>query len=136
MTDASAWTTRVDPAHTRHFGVEELHNAYFAPPGWPGKGATVGLLVPECETQFCFESATGEPFGMINRPPTDKRVKYWTRFICDVAAKYKALLIVSCDTPEQVATAARRVAKYLPKYRRIAPERMADPRTRALGALS
>jgi hypothetical protein len=46
------------------------------------------------------------------------------------------LLILACDTPEQLKIGVRRVAKFLPRYRRIAVERMDDPWTRARGGLS
>ena len=54
----SNWTTRVLPEYTCPYGVEEVHNVWFAPKGWPGKGPAVSLLVPECELQ-CVMLASG-----------------------------------------------------------------------------
>ena len=36
------WTTRLDPALTRQYGVEEIHDVWFVPKGWPGKGPQWG----------------------------------------------------------------------------------------------
>lgn len=46
------------------------------------------------------------------------------------------LLILASDTPEELKIGVRRVAKFLPRYRRIALERMDDLQTRARGGLS
>jgi hypothetical protein len=35
----NTWTTRVLPEHTRPYGVEEMHNIWFVPVGWPWEGA-------------------------------------------------------------------------------------------------
>jgi hypothetical protein len=43
------WTTRLDPEITASYGVEEVHQCWFTPEGWPGKGPAVRLLIPECE---------------------------------------------------------------------------------------
>jgi hypothetical protein len=138
MTDfaAAAWTTRLDPQYTTMFGVGELHNVMFEPPGWPGKGPIVSLLIPECELQFHFLAEDGQPVAMINRPAKNRNVKQWTRFACERAVEYGAVLGLLCDTAEQADVGARRIAKLLPRYRRIALERMNDPRTRVRAKLS
>jgi hypothetical protein len=132
----SVWTTRADPAHTRRFGVEELHQAFFEPPGWPGKGAMVSLGVPECELILSVAVIDGEPAAFVNRPQRNRNVKLWTRVACEEAAQTNALLILACDTWEQVEIGARRVGKLLPRYRRVAAERMDEPQTRARDGLS
>jgi len=33
----SDWTTRVLPEYTRPYGVEEVHDVWFVPNGWPGR---------------------------------------------------------------------------------------------------
>ena len=71
------WTTRIDPSLTRQYGVEELHNVCFEPPGWPGKGPTVNLLIPECELHFVFFDGN-TPVALVNRPTKNKNVKNWT----------------------------------------------------------
>jgi hypothetical protein len=132
----SDWTTRVDPTLTRSYGVQEQHCAGFEPPGWPGKGNTVLLGIPECEFQVCALDADDEPFVTINQPQQNKNVKFWTKSACEWAAKDNAFLMLSCDTAEQVEVAAKRVAKALPHYRRVALERMYEPENRLRGALS
>lgn len=133
MTD---WTTRIDPAITRRFGVEEVHCACFEPPGWLGKGPVAGLGIPECEFGFMVPAVDEKPFVLINRPRINLNVKQWTRFACEATAANRAFLIINCDTAEQVAVAARRVAKLLPRYRRVAAERMYEPNARVRENLS
>jgi hypothetical protein len=130
------WTTRADPELTRQYGVEEIHNAYFLPRSWPGKGPTFSLLIPECEVQFCFLDADGEPVGYINRPPTNRKVKSWIRTVCEEARRYSAAVTLSCDTQEQVERAAKQVARLLPGHERVSMERMQDPHTRVRGNLN
>jgi hypothetical protein len=130
------WTTRADPEHTRKYGVEEVHNAYFLPRSWPGKGPTFCLVIPECEVQFCFLAADGQPVGLINRPPTNKRVKGWVRTVCKEAKRYGAAVILSCDTQEQVERAAKQVAELLPGHERVSMERMQDPQARVRSNLN
>jgi hypothetical protein len=143
MTDSppanfAGWTTRLDPAMTRRFGVEEVHRVCFEPPSWPGSGAAVTLLIPECETHVAIAgpSADAQPLIMVNRPPKNRNVKQWTRAVCDWAMQIGAFLTLSRDTAEQAAKAAKRVAKRLPKYQRVALERMHDPASRARARLS
>jgi hypothetical protein len=45
------WTTRLDPEITARYGVAEVHECWFTPKWWPGKGPAVSLLIPECELQ-------------------------------------------------------------------------------------
>ena len=67
----SNWTTRVLPEYTCPYGVEEVHNVWFAPKGWPGKGPAVSLLVPECELQCVMLASDGEPMTY-TRPQVNK----------------------------------------------------------------
>jgi hypothetical protein len=132
----SDWTTRVNPEATRPYGVEEVHNVWFLPKGWPGKGPVVGLLIPECELQFAFVSPDGQPVAVVNRPPNDKSVKHWLRFVCDLARDNSFSLSLACDTAEQAETWAKRAARLLPNHERAALERMYDANTRAKAGLS
>jgi hypothetical protein len=59
----------------------------------------------------------------VNRPPTNRNIKLWLRTACEVAAEAQAWINLACDTAEQVEINARRVAKLLLKYRRVALER-------------
>ena len=67
--------TRFDPEITARYGVGELHNAWFTPKGWPGKGPAVWLLIPECESQLCVLQPDGQPLTVINRPQFNRKVK-------------------------------------------------------------
>jgi len=80
--------------------------------------------------------ADGEPLVLVNRPQRNKNVVFWLRCACAAATKMAALVIVSCDTAEQAAHAARKVTRFLPRYSRIALERMYDPATRSQNRLS
>jgi hypothetical protein len=86
--------------------------------------------------QHVIVGADGEPGAMINRPQRNRKVKYWIRFVCEMATKDHTFLIFSCDTAEQAKHAAKLAAKHLPHHRRVAMERMYDPATRATSALS
>jgi hypothetical protein len=130
------WTTRVLPEFTRQYGIEEIHNVLFFPKGWPGKGAAVTLGIPECELQCCFIGKDGEPVAFVNRPRINRSLKSWMRTACEVARDYKAAITFSCDTPEQAAQAAKRAAKLLPGYERVALERMYDANTRSRSDLN
>ncbi len=130
------WTTRVDPAFTRPFEVEELHNVCFEPNGWPGRGDTLALLIPECELQSVWAAADGEPVALVNRPQKNKSIGYWLRRACETATSKKAFITFSCDTAEQARWVANRAAKLLPNHRRMALERVFDPAGRARGGLS
>lgn len=72
------WTTRMLPELTRRNGVEELHNVYFAPKGYVGKGATVSLGIPECELIFADLGPDGRPFAMVNQPKVNRNIRRWT----------------------------------------------------------
>ena len=130
------WTTRFDPQHTAAFGVAEVHRVVFEPPGWPGKGPIVSLLVPECELQFHFLGDDGRPVVIINRPIKNTNVTEWMRFVCERAIEFNACMALVCDTREQADVGAAQIAKLLPHYRRIALERMSNPRTRVRAKLS
>jgi hypothetical protein len=132
------WTTRLDPALLRrHYGIDaEIHDAFWVPPQWPGKGPVAGLLIPECELQFVFQGADGEPVATINRPQHNKSIKRWLRTACEAAIKYHAAFHVTADTAEQVAQAAKLVVRLLPNYERVALERMYDANTRVRERLS
>jgi hypothetical protein len=133
----SSWTTLVDPALVRPFGISELHLACFEPPDWPGKGPGVMFLIPECELQFCvLNPHTGKLAKFINRPPDNKNVKYWTRAACREAGENKAFLNLACDTEEQLKIAVRRVNQMLPHYQRVALERMYKAESRSRSKLS
>jgi hypothetical protein len=130
------WTTRLDPKLTRTYGVEELHDVCFAPPGWPGKGAAVSLGIPECELICTILAPDGEPIATVNRPKTNRNVKQWMRTACAIARERGAFISFGCDTVEQARIAARRASRLLPRYRRVALERMYDPATRCADKLS
>jgi hypothetical protein len=134
----ATWTTRAAPEHTRAFGVEEIHVAWFTPRGWPGAGTVVGLCLPECEMQVSVLTPGGEAVVMVNRPTTNKKTKYWLRAACARAREESAAVIISTDTADQSERAARTVERLrlLPGYERAALERIYDPRSRARGKLS
>lgn len=133
MTD---WTTRVLPEVTSRYGVEEVHTAWFLPKGWPGQGPAVSLLIPECELQFCFIAADGEPVAFVNRPEINKNVKSWVRSACKQASQHRAAISFSCDTPEQAERAAKMASKLLRDHERTALERMYDANARTRGNLN
>jgi hypothetical protein len=128
-----AWTTRVLPELTSQYGVEEMHDVWFTPKGWPGKGPTVSLLIPECEMHVAFLAPDGEPVTFVNRPKINKNVKLWVRHVCETARDMGASVTFSCDTSEQAERAAKMANKLLPNHERTALERMyeANSRTRA-----
>jgi hypothetical protein len=130
------WTTRSLPEFTRQYGVEEMHTVCFAPKGWPGKGATVSLGLPECELICSAIAADGEPVTMVNRPKTNLNIPHWIRTACRMAVKQQAFIIFNCDTATQAEVTAKRAARLLPNYQRVALERMYDPTTRVAAKLS
>ena len=67
--------TRFDPEITARYGVGELHNAWFTPKGWPGKGPRRLPAHPECELQLCVLQPDGQPLTVINRPQFNRKVK-------------------------------------------------------------
>jgi hypothetical protein len=125
------WTTRVLPDLTLRHGVEELHNAWFLPRGWPGKGPAVSLLIPECEMQVVFIAPDGQPIAIVNRPTKNKNVKCWVRTACETARDMSASASFCCDTADQVERAAKIASKLLPNHERAALERMHDASARA-----
>ena len=102
---AEPWATLMPSEITRRYGVEEVHEVWFAPRSWrPGTGAiVVGLLIPECELQFILPPKGDDegPPVMINRPRINRDVKGWTRFACGLAAEHKAALSFGCDIAAQ-----------------------------------
>jgi hypothetical protein len=132
----STWTTRLAPELTRQFGEKEIHNIWFLPQNWPGRGHTVGLLIPECELQHVMFCADREPLICINRPQKNKNVSKWLRRACADAIQLSACLTLACDTAEQAEWAAKRAAKLLPSYERVALERMYHPQDRVRSKLS
>ena len=121
----SDWTTKIDPSLLKGYGLDEVHTAHFNPPDG-GKGIGVALIIPECEYQLVFLDNKGEPQSIINRPKTRTDVKYWTRFLCDQAKEHKAMVSVICDTAEQVEVAVRRIKRLLPRWERVAQERIIE----------
>jgi hypothetical protein len=81
------WTTRLEPALTAQYQAGELHSAWFTPKGWPGKGETVSLLIPECELQLTKIGDDGKPLTFINRPEVNRNVKRWLRTACEMAER-------------------------------------------------
>jgi hypothetical protein len=134
----AGWTTRIDPRHTRAFGVEEIHSVCFEPIGWPGKGICIGLGIPECEMHYVYPPLTSdvEPLAVVNRPHVNKSVKYWLRYVCKLATAERTFVALNCDTAEQAADAARMAARWLPEHRRAALERLYSASSRARDKLS
>jgi hypothetical protein len=130
----SDWTTRVLPEYTRPYGVEEVHDVWFVPNGWPGKGPAVSLIVPECELQFVAIGSDGEPVTLINSPQVNKNVRRWLRYACKIATAHRACLFVACDTADEAERAAKRATKWLPNHQRSALGPSCSARTRP-GAL-
>jgi hypothetical protein len=130
------WTTRVLPELTSQYGVEELHDVWFTPKGWPGKGPAVSLLIPECEMQVVVLAADGQPVAVVNRPKINKKVKWWLHTVCEIAREMGASVSLACDTAEQAERAAKMAGKLLPGHERAALERMYDASARARTNLS
>ena len=130
------WTTRLRPELTRPFDVEEMHNVWFIPREWPGKGAVASLLIPECEMHLCMLGPDGAPVTFVNRPKANKKVKCWVRTVCEFANERGAAVSFSCDTAEQAEMAARMAVKLLPNHQRAALERMYEAHSRRMGGLN
>ena len=124
------WTTRIDTELSNRFNVPEIHTVCFAPIGWPGKGPTIGLGIPECEMQYSRVGADGEPVMFVNRPQINKNVHHWLDVVCDVASEERLFVMLHCDTSHQAKKAAKYATRKLPQHRRVALERMYDPQTR------
>ena len=88
------WTTRLRPELTGPFGVEELHNVWFTPKEWPGKGPVASLLIPECEMHFCMLGPDGAPVTFVNRPKTNKKVKCWVRTVCELEGAWRGRILL------------------------------------------
>jgi hypothetical protein len=116
------WTTRLKPEATARYGVKEVHGAWFAPRKMPPLERNgVTLLIPECEIQFVVPKVG----VMVNRPQTNRSIKYWLRYACKEAVDMNAVLFIGCDTAEQVEHAVKLASKHLPKtYERAALERI------------
>jgi hypothetical protein len=130
------WTTRLLPDLTRQYGVEEVHDVWFTPKEWPGKGPAVSLLIPECEMQVVFLAPDGEPIAFVNRPQLNKNIKAWVRTVCETARDMGASVSFACDTADQAERAAKMAGKLLPNHERTALERMYEAKTRARANLS
>jgi hypothetical protein len=85
---------------------------------------------------FCFQDSDGEPVSFINRPEVNRNVEGWLKSACEIAIENRAFVIFHCDTAKQAKHAAKKAAKLLPGYRRVALERMYDPATRVQENLS
>jgi hypothetical protein len=118
------WTTRLEGS--QEFGVDELHSAWFQPDGWPGKGTVISLGIPECEA--IYTRADG---SMLVHNPTNRNVRACIRATCRQATKAHAVVLLHCDTLEQLEHAVRLATKLLPHHRRAALERFYDPKWRS-----
>ena len=111
------WTTLLDPALTQG---HDAHAAWFVPKKCPAPPRKViSFLIPECETQFVRSG-----MAFINRPQNNRSVKNWLKHACREASEQGAVLILTCDTPEQVERAVKLAEKLLPKHDRAALERI------------
>jgi hypothetical protein len=63
------WTTLMDPAISKMYGVEEVHLAAFEPVGAATARPCLCLLIPECELQLAARDPDGTPVVIVNRPP-------------------------------------------------------------------
>jgi hypothetical protein len=124
------WTTLLDPALTRRYGFgAEAHAAWFMPRKCPAPPRNaISFLIPECELQFVVPSA---PNVLVNRPQHNRSVKYWLKYACREARDHGAILILACDTSEQVQRAAKMASKLLPQHERAALERIYEEQARA-----
>lgn len=112
------WTTLLDPALTRR----SVHGAWFVPRKCPAPPRTaITLLIPECELQFVVP---GNDTIMVNRPQHNRNLKSWLRYACQEARNSNAVLILACDTADQVERAAKMAGKLLPIHDRTAIERI------------
>jgi hypothetical protein len=142
MNPKPEWTTRLNPELERELGqrygyTQPIHNAWFEPPTWSNHRAVVSLGIPECELQFVSLADDGTPIVCINRRPlSDRNVKKWICTACKIAAEQKAWISLGCDTAEQAKIAAKRIAKLLPQYHRVALERMYEVTSRERNNLS
>jgi hypothetical protein len=125
------WTTRLDPALTSRYDVNEVHCACWLPPNWAGKGRVIGLIIPECELTISFcDDDSDQPLTMVNHPPTNRNIKHWLRSGCEMALEFHSAFYVIADSPQQIIWAAKLIARLLPLYQRTALERMYEPDSR------
>ncbi|MDA9405565.1 hypothetical protein [Bradyrhizobium sp. CCBAU 45384] len=137
MTSATDWTTRVPPDITKRYGVEEVHTIVFTPEGWPGFGSLISLDIPECEVQnIIIKDPNSQPLIVINRPQTNRSVKYWLRSVCKLATGGNLGVILSCDTVEQAEHAAKLASRLLPNHERTALERVINGQSTARSKMS
>jgi hypothetical protein len=121
----TSWTTLLHPALMRKYR-SEAHAAWFVPKKCPAPPRNVvAFLIPECETQF-----VGAGTVLINRPQHNRSVKPWLKYACREASDQGAILILTCDTAEQVERAAKLAGKLLPKHDRTALERIYSEQSR------
>ena len=119
----SEWTTLISGEFVKSYGLSgEIHSVFFVPEGWSG-GPMVSMLIPECETQYCFIE-DGELTTIINRPENNKNIKHWFELSCEMAIKKKAALTFACNTRPQAEAAAILATPRLPNYERVTLERM------------
>ena len=104
-----------------------MHNVWFIPKEWPGKGPVASLLIPECEMHLCMPGPAGAPVTFVNRPKANKKVESWVRTVCELANERGAAVSFSCDTKEQAEMAASMASPLLPNHQRVALERMYQP---------
>jgi hypothetical protein len=123
------WTTRIDPEAAASCGFNEAaHAAWFTPCKMPPPRNVIAILIPECEIQFALPGRG----IMVNRPQANRNVKQWLRYACQEATDLNEILILTCDTAEQVERAAKLASKCLPKnFERAALERIYDETTRS-----
>lgn len=67
---------------------------------------------------------------LINRPQHNRSVKHWLKYACREASDQGAILIITCDTSEQVERATKLACKLLPRHDRTAIERIYSEQSR------
>jgi hypothetical protein len=118
----------------RRYGSAEAHSAWFVPRKCPPPPRnTIAFLIPECELQF---NVPGVETVFVNRPRENRNVKRWLKYACKEASDQGAILIVACDTPDQVERAAKMASRLLPKHERAALERIYQEQARTRAGLN
>ena len=84
--------------------MREVFPGLLTPPGWPGKGPVVSLLIPECELHCVTPNGQQLPTALINRPQVNKVVAYWLTTACQIAKDNNAALILGCDSSTELNT--------------------------------
>ena len=110
------WTTLVEPKYAA-YGVGEVHNVWFLPKGWPGKGTVINLLIPECELHFCFAPARNRSARRLCQPANQEQ-------------KHQGL------APNSLRNGGRAQSVRLPNHERTALERMYEASSRSRSNLS